>query len=202
MIKLNYIGGFMAKAKEIKEEHQQELDLTKVKEELTDYVILQIMNGLNEELEKTHNKLIREKNRRIFFKNFTILILLCVIGFLVYLLYTNNYFDKYFNHESININEKVNDNPTITKPSKEEIENIEPSLEELKDKYSYLLDDIIITENSTYLKEYYSGNLTNELKNYLALNLIDFEDLTVEEDSLIIENNILTNAYSKIFNDD
>ena len=192
----------MAKAKEIKEEHQQELDLTKVKEELTDYVILQIMNGLNEELEKTHNKLIREKNRRIFFKNFTILILLCVIGFLVYLLYTNNYFDKYFNHESININEKVNDNPTITKPSKEEIENIEPSLEELKDKYSYLLDDIIITENSTYLKEYYSGNLTNELKNYLALNLIDFEDLTVEEDSLIIENNILTNAYSKIFNDD
>ena len=193
----------MAKAT-VKEENNQELDLTKIKEDLECYIDLQIKKGLNEELEKTHNKLIREKNRRIFFKNFTILILLCIIGFLVYLLYTNNYFDKYFNKNDNNKTEVINntnnkENAKEDDKNKEEEIPKEPTLEELVKEYSYLLDNIFISEESIYLKDYYNGNLTNELKNYLTLNLIDFDNLVLEDDSLIIDSNLMSKAYYLIF---
>ena len=79
----------------VKENQKEEIDLIKVKEELTEYVNLEIKKNFKEELEKAYNKIIRVKSRKIVFNNFIIILLLCVIGFLTYLLYTNNYFNNY-----------------------------------------------------------------------------------------------------------
>ena len=42
------------------------------------------------------------------------------------------------------------------------------SLEDLKKKYSYLLDNIIISDNCDYLSDFYNHNITYELKNYIS----------------------------------
>ncbi len=186
----------------LKEDKKEEIDLTKVKEELTDYIDLQIKKSFKEELERTYNKIIREKKRRLFFKNIIILILLCVIIFLLYILYTNNYFNKYFEDKPV-ISAPLKDKENEKENTEEKEDTIiqKPTLDELIKEYEYLLEDIIINEESSYLKDYYNGNLTDELKNYLAFNLIDFSNLSKEDDNQIIESNILESSYSKIFND-
>lgn len=186
----------------LKEDKKEEIDLTKVKEELTDYIDLQIKKSFKEELERTYNKIIREKKRRLFFKNIIILILLCVIIFLLYILYTNNYFNKYFEDKPV-ISAPLKDKENEKEDSEEKEDTIiqKPTLDELIKEYEYLLENININEESSYLKDYYNGNLTDELKNYLAFNLIDFSNLSKEDDNQIIESNILESSYSKIFND-
>ncbi len=195
-------------AKTTIKEEKEELDLTKVKEELTDYIDLQIKKGFTEELEKAHNKLIREKNKRLFFKNIWIIFLLCLSAFLIYLLYVNNYFDKFFTKNEYNIEEKSNivnkedTSNTNNDPKEDPKEEIKgPTLEELKSEYAHLLDNIYINENSTYLKDYYEENLTKELKNYLALNIVDFDALELDDDSYIISLDILNKACQELFDE-
>ena len=87
----------MAKAnKEIKEEKEETIDLTLIKEELKDYVDIKLKNSFNEELERSNRRLIREKNKKILFRNIVIFVLLVIIGLLLYLMYTNKYFHKFF----------------------------------------------------------------------------------------------------------
>ncbi len=179
----------MAKAKE---EKKEEFDLTKIKEEIKDYVDLQVKKGIRDELDKTYNKIIRQKKRKIFFKNLLILILLCIIGFLIYLLNENRYFENYLTHNENTINNETNVNKDVNK---------EKSLNELKKEYAYLLDNIYINESSVYLKDYYNGNLTSELKNYLSFNLVDLNKLSIDNDSLVIDCDTLNVSYAKLFND-
>ena len=183
----------MAKAKE---EKKEEFDLTKIKEEIKDYVDLQVKKGIRDELDKTYNKIIRQKKRRIFFKNLLILILLCIIGFLIYLLNENRYFENYLTHNQNTINNETNVNKDVNKDV-----NKERSLNELKKEYAYLLDNIYINESSIYLKDYYNGNLTSELKNYLSFNLVDLNKLSIDNDSLVIDCDTLNVSYAKLFND-
>lgn len=178
----------MAKTK-TNEEKTTNIDLTKIKKELKEYIDKSIKDEMNEEIVKANNKLIKEKNKKIFTKNITIFLLILLVGYLVYLLYTASYFDKYF-----------------TKTNTKEITNITNlnsstvlTLEELKEKYGYLLDNINIQTSSSYLTDYYNGNLTDELKNYLVLNTISFDDLTTEEDYNIIDNDIIKDKYTKMF---
>ena len=70
------------------------VDISKVKEELTDYVNIQIQKNFTAELERANKRLIKEKNKKIMKKNIIILLLLILVGYLVYLLYDNRYFDK------------------------------------------------------------------------------------------------------------
>ena len=146
-------------AKNTKNEEEKKIDLEDIKQELKDYVDIKIKNGFTEELEKSNRRLIREKNKKIIFRNFIIIVLLVIIGLLIYLLYSNKYFHKLFNDSS---------DKTIVienKESKEEVkEEKKLTLEELINKYSYLLDSIVISEKCDYIEDYYKGNLTNELK--------------------------------------
>ena len=73
-----------------------EIDVDAIKEELQDYVTIQVKKQFDSEMEKTTKKHIREKNRKIFFKNITILFLLMIIMILLDLLYGSEYFDKFF----------------------------------------------------------------------------------------------------------
>ena len=186
----------MAKAKqlELKEEHTgiKIIDEKKLKKELQEYIDEQMSKTQLGELEKANKRLIREKNKKIASKNMIIIILLVIIGGLVFLLYDDGYFDKFIKEEK---KSKVENK--ITTPKKEK----EVTLDDLKDKYGYLLDNIYISDNSNYLEEYYNGELTTELKNSLALNLVNFDKLEEDEDSNIIPSDILEDTYKGIFND-
>ena len=193
----------MAKAKKnemvIKEEKvvTPKVDLTEIKNELTNYVNEEIKKGFNEEVKRINNKLVREKNKKIVFRNIIILILLVIIGFLVYLLNSVDYFDKFF----VNDSNKTVEKEDISKQSEIIPEENEegPSLDELKNEFSYLLGNIKIDETSIYISDYYNGKLTDELKNYLTLNMLEFNNLVIEDDCNIIEKDLFKEAYAKLF---
>ena len=171
---------------------EEKIDVKKLEKNLKKYVD----DAISDEMDKTSRKFLREKNRKIFYKNIVILILIAIIGLLVYLLYKEDYFDKYFCDNKceevvIEKNETVVEENTTIK---------EPTLDELIDKYSYLLDSIVINDKSNYLKEYYEGKLTSELKNYIAFNNMNFKDFEIEEDYNIINESNLKTSYNKIFN--
>ena len=175
-------------------------DIESVKNELKDYVTLEIKKQYSEELDKANRRLIKEKNKSIFWKNIFIIILILLIGFLLYLMYNDGYFKRLFNKDEIIVvpdNKEKNDN-VEDKPKEE----LKPTFEELKREYGVLLNDIYINEKSTYIKDFYQGKLYDELKNYLALNLVNFKDLSKEEDYNIIGNDILRIKYNKIFDDE
>jgi len=182
----------MAKAKEV--EKKEKVDLTSIKEELKDYVDLQIKKGFNEELEKSNKRLIREKNKKILFKNIVIIILLALVCFLLFLLYKSKYFNKYFINENTTTNNVVEEVETNKSDEKEEI-----SLQTLINQYSYLLDNIYISENSEYISDYYNGKFTNEIKSYIALNNLNKEYMTTEEDYNIFSEDKFKEIYEKLF---
>lgn len=183
---------------------QSKVDVESIKNELKSYVDESVSKTFFEELEKTNKKLIREKNKRLFWKNIIIVILLLIIGFLTYLLYTNNYFDKYFNKKVETIVEEKKDEkkeevtPTIT-PT---ITPKPPTLDELKKEYSTLLDNYYVTDSSIYIVDYYDGKLTDDIKKYITLNAFDFSTFEKDEDYNIIKESTFKMMYEKLFDDE
>lgn len=146
-----------------------------------------------EEIEKVEKKTIREKNRKIFFKDFLLLICLGVIIFLLYLMYQNHYFDSYF---PINC-------PEESVVEKEEgTSSIQPSFDELKKTYASYLDPYTISSDSFYVENLYQGQLTNELMNYYTLNSMDFSKLEKEDDYQLISQKEFMKACSSLFVDE
>lgn len=186
---------------------EEKIDGDKIKEELEHYVDEKINKTFIEELDKANRRLIREKSRKIIWKNIVILILLALCGFLLYLLFSNNYFDKYFNKKENESSEQekkeethvsptptLNPTPTITPKV--------PTLDELKKEYGHLLDNYYVTDSSSYLVDFYSGNLTSNLKKYITLNTFDFDKIKKEEDYQIISNDDFKEAYERLFSDE
>ena len=172
-------------------------EINNIKEELTDYINIQIKKNFTEEVEKANKRLIREKNKKIFTRNLIIIILLFIIAFLLYLLYDNHYFDKYFN--SCKVEEVINSTNNTINNTTEEEQKVVKTLDELKKEYGYLLDNILINEKSKYITDYYNGNLTNELKNYLTLNKINIAELSIEEECNIIDESEFIKKYNELF---
>ena len=175
-----------------KEEVQKiEVDLDSIKDELYDYTDEMVRKYYLEEIEKINRVIIRHKNKKILFRNFIITLLLLIIVYLLYLLTTVNYFSRFSNSvvDSNNQKEEVK----IVNEVKEEKK--EPTLDELKETYSYLLDKIVINEKSSYLKDFYQGNLTKKLKNYLALSNIDFKKIDEIDGYNMFSEAILKDAY-------
>ena len=177
-----------------------------IKNDLEKYIDERVNKVFIDELDKSNRRLIREKNRKIFVKNIVILILFLIIGFLLYLLYTNKYFDKYLSKDS-NISEKEEKKENKNEENKDsdikkETKLKEPTLEELKDKYASLLNNYSINEKCLYLKDFYDADLTRDLKNHLVFNSIDFTTLEKEEDYEIITDINFEKAYKKLFYDD
>ena len=201
----------MAKKKENEELKllPQSANLDGIKNELTEYVDQKIQKIVDDkvkkeivsEIDKANKRVIREKNRKIFYKNIIIIILLAACVGLTYLLYDEGYFDKYFNKNGNNVVEKKSSNKKNSGKENKKEEKKEPTLDELKEKYGYLINNIYIYENSDYLNEYYDGNLTTELKNYLALNLVDASKLQEEDDYNILDTDTLKSKYNELFSD-
>ena len=172
---------------------EQNVDYKTLKEELSNYVREEIKKGFVNEIDKSNKRLIKEKNRKILARDVVIILLLLFSGYLMYILYHNNYFDKFFNKNSTTIKENVSNKEETKEETKK------PTLEELVASYGYLLDNIKINSNSSYLKDYYEGNITTELSNELALNTIKLNTLTVEDDYNIIEEEKIKTAFENIF---
>ena len=186
---------------------EEKIDGNKIKEELEHYVDEKINKSFIEEIDKANRRLIREKSRKIIWKNIVILILLALCGFLLYLLFSNNYFDKYFNKsenesseqekkEENDIKPSPTPNPTPTATPKV------PTLDELKKEYGSLLDNYYVTDSSSYLTDFYSGNLSDNLKKYMTLNTFDFDKIKKEDDYQMIDNEEFKDAYEKLFSDE
>lgn len=172
----------MAKTK--KEKEVVEID----KKEINNYIDEQVKKYFSDEIEKANKKVIRYKNRKIFFRNIVIIILIVVIIYLLHILYSLNYFDGFVKVSNNTIKENVK-----TKEEKE------LTLDELKEKYSNYLENIKISDSSSYLNSFYDKKLTDEVKLYLVLNNLDFDKFTKEDDYNIIDEDIVKKEYNKIF---
>ena len=190
-------------AKEINSEKKEQIDLEDIKIELKQYITYETRNAFNDFIEVEHKKIIKEKNKKIFWNNFIIFILLVLIVYLVFLLFKNDYFNKYIknlndNYYKDNINNVENSSDKIINDK----DSYKLSLEDLKKKYSYLLDNIIISDNCDYLSDFYNHNITYEMKNYISLYKLEFNNLKVEDEYNIISSRELSDMYKKIFNDE
>ena len=206
----------MARTK--KEEKNEKEDLTKLKKELKEFINDEIKEKISREvescvsnkidetikkeivdgIEKVNKKVIREKNRKIVTRDIIIILLLLLAGYLAFILYEEHYFDQFFSQKSEIENKE--ENPKVETSKKEEITEVQgPTLEELKEKYASLLEPIQISELSIYVKDYYKGNLSSELRNYLALNELNIKDLEIEEDYNVIKEEQLENEHNKLF---
>ena len=199
-------GMVMAKKKETEVEKKvtkkkENIDTDLLKEELYSYIDESIKKNFNLELERSYKRTIRDKNIKIIVKNMVITILLLVIVYLVYILNDNNYFDKFFVEDNSKDGNKVSELIDRNEDNKEEEveEEKKPTLDELKKQYSYLLEGIYINEDATYVNDYYNGKLTNELKNYLTMNMMDLSSLSNDNGYNIIENDTFRKCYEKKF---
>ena len=178
----------------------KEFNINDYKEDIDKYVKERVEKESSSTLIKFYKKKLRNKSIMIFIEFVLILILLGggVVGF--YYLYNDGYFNKYgsiikksekpVNNEPINNN---NNNNTNNKQDEND------KLESLVRKYSYLLDNVIIDTKTDYLTEFFSGNLTNELKEYLAFQLINKTYITSDGSSSYFDAEILKRAYKELF---
>ena len=178
---------------EIKDIEKEGLDLTAIKSELTDYMKDRIDREVSNAVEKASKKLVRHKNAIIIRRDILIVILIMICLFLGYNLYKNS---------DINID--------ITRGKKEESQEIDsssepvkeeekPTMQSLTEKYGYLISNLQIDEDSSYLKSFYTGDLTNELKLYFSLNNLDESKVTSEDDTVYIDQKDLKEDYNNMF---
>lgn len=162
-------------------------------EKLAKYIEEKVEIEVKKAVDASTKKLIRHKNIVIIKRDIIILLLIAAYIFLCYNLYNTNYFDKYFNR-----NNNSQEIESIIEPveSKETEES-----NSLIDEYSYLLDNFMINEDSKYIKDYYKGNLSDELRLYLSINALRMGSSSGEEIEYLDEDD-LEEAYNSIFKGD
>ena len=180
---------------------EEKIDTESIKRELKEYVDEQVNKTFFDELEKSNKKLIREKSRKIFWKNIFILLLLLVIGGLLFLMYRNGDFDRFFNKNN-NIEEKEKVDDKNEKPEEKKEEKKEPTLAELKKEYAGLLEDYYVTDSSIYLSDFYDGKLTLDMMKYMTINMFNFSTFEKEEDYNIIKESTFQIMFEKLFDEE
>ena len=181
----------------IESESKKQINIKDYKDQIDKYVKERVEIESASQSVKILKKQLHSKKVASAIKSFIILCLLGCIGYGVYYLYDDGYFDD--NKKvtcSSNNNNTNKDVPTTTEPIKTEL-----TLDELKEKYGYLLDNIVFDANSNYTRDFYSGNLTNEIKLYLSYKLIDPDYIQSDDESSYFESSLLENSSKKLFKD-
>ena len=192
----------MAK-KELENKKDVVFNLNDYKSEIDKYIKERVEVESASQSVKLLKKQLKSKKISSGIKSFIILCLLACIGSGVYYLYNDGYFDeektvsKECNCQKTKCDVKTDDDKK-TDDKKEDVK----SLSELKEEYDYLLDNVIFDANSNYTSDYYKGNFTTEIREYLAYKLIDVEDIIQDEDSNYFESSALETAYQKLFDDE
>lgn len=190
----------------VDEETKKGINIKDYKDQIDKYAKERVEVETSSQTVKTLKKQLSSKKCASGIKSFIILCLLACIGYGIYYLYNDGYFDEKKNGKTecncaeTNCNVK-DDDKTKTDDKKDDVKKEEDSFEKLKEKYSYLLDNIMFDLNSNYTRDYYNGNLTNELKEYLAYKLIDKDNIMTDEDSSYFELSDLETAYTTLFNE-
>ena len=189
----------------VNEETKKGINIKEYKDQIDKYTKERVEVETSSQTVKTLKKELSSKKASSGIKTFIILCLLACIGYGLYYLYEDGYFDEKKNGTSCNCSEtKCNvddDNNNKTVDPKNDPKKEEDSFEKTKEKYSYLLENITFDVNSNYTRDYYSGNLTNELKEYLAYKLIDKDNIISDDDSSYFELSDLETAYNMLFNE-
>lgn len=180
----------------IKERIDKEIEIKEYKITIDKYIKDRVEKEATSNNVKFYNKRLRNKSIIIFIETIIIIGLICAGLYSVYYLYE----DGYFNNNNV-IEVKKDDLPVVNdKP----VEKVEPktTLDDLVNKYANLLDNYNMDTKCDYLNEFYNGELTTELKEFFAFQLLDKEDITIDETSSFFDSNLLTKAYKSLFNED
>ena len=186
----------------LNDEAKKTVNIKDYKEQIDKYVKERVEIESASQSVKLLKKQLKSKKISSGIKSFIILCLLACIGYGAYYLYKDGYFDENKNEKC---NCPVNNCKNITpdkdvKPDDSKDKN-EVKLSDLVKEYGYLLENIKFDANSNYTRNFYNGNLTDELKEYLAFKLIDEEAIESDEDSSYFELENLSIAYSKLFSE-
>lgn len=182
----------MANKKQVEE---KKFDINDYKDEIDKYIKERVEIESASNMVKMYKKQLRDKSLISLIKSIIIILLLCVIVYGVIYLYRDGYFNKNNNQIPV-IN---NDTKKEEEPKKETDDT--KSIDELKEKYATLLDNIRIDSKCDYLKDYYDGKLSNELKEYIAFKNIDKEKIESDDESSYFEGSIMLDMIKSIFNE-
>jgi len=184
----------------IEQETKKNVNIKDYKDTIDKYVKERVEIESASQSVKLLKKQLHNKKVSSAIKTIIIFLLLCSIGYGVYYLYEDGYFDENKGVKCSNVltdNKKSDDNnDNNDKPVVKEV-----SLDDLTKKYGYLLDNIIFDANSNYTRDYYNGNLTNDIKLYLSFKLLDNSKIVKDDDSLYFEATELKKSSSKLFGD-
>lgn len=172
------------------------IDITQIRSELTEYMQDKIDREVDKAVEKSTKKLIRYKNSIIIKKNIIIICLLLLCIFLSYNLYKIS--DLTINIETNKKTSQKQQTDDYKENTKKE-QKQEDSFEQKKEKYKKFVDDIYINDDSLYVKDFYNGDLSDEIKLYIALNSISDDKITIDDDSTYIEEKDLQESYDNFF---
>lgn len=185
----------------VSEESKKSINIKDYKDQIDKYVKERVEIESASQSVKLLKKQLHSKKVSSCIKSFIILCLLGCIGYGVYYLYDDGYFDKDKKDkvtQNCSNQDIVKDDKVDTDPDKKEKDQVEP-LEKLKNKYSYLLDNVVFDANSNYTRDYYEGNLTNEIKLYLSYKLMDGSKIVSDDDTSYFESSDLLKAGSRLF---
>lgn len=209
-----------------KELEQKQLEISKMMEEKKEEVIRSLNENLEEQIKTSVSKKLREeekkiignKNRKIIVRDFIIILLIAVIGFLAYCLYDLDFYniktivnnkDKIDNAIANNDLEKVNN--VIEEDNNNNEEKKDEQKEEVKsskyyiDNYSYLVDNIQITgTNELYLykKPINKEEISNNIKLQIAYKNMDNTNKKIKEGMISFKAEDLLKSCKEIFGND
>lgn len=196
-------------------EENPRIDLSKEFEEIQEKleikgeeIIRNISSKVNDQIEinvarrmkEEEKRILKRKNGKIIRRDIFIILLLAIIGYLVYVLYSNNYIDfKFINKPNVNIsntdpNAVVNENV----PQKDEDEKSTEYINE----YKYLVENMQLTGKDAsliYQNDSDNASLSQEIKMKIAYKNMDKDKIKNEDDTLIFESKELHNSYKNIF---
>lgn len=177
--------------------NSKDIDTSLVKEELSMYMKGKIDSEISTAIERANKKIIKHKNGIIIKRDIFIVVLLVVCFFLGYNLYniSNITIDIKREVKNVSNNGKAN----IKKEEKKEKEEVNTDINELAKKYEYLVKEISVSEDSDYLKDFYEGKLTDEIRLYISFDNLDSSLVNSDDETTFVEENALKEKYEELF---
>lgn len=188
-----------------KEKKKEELDIDSILQVLDDKkeeifndldskIELKIDDKIEDKMRDYEKKIVRGKNYKIIKRDIVIILLLGIMVYASYYLYTNGYLTK--NEIVNNSNNEVNNTVNYT-------DKIELDKEYYLDNYSYLVDNLFI-EDIGLLDIFKMNSVSvNDLSNSLKLKIsyANIKNKEVSDESIIFTSTSLLDSYQYLFND-
>lgn len=171
-----------------KKKEDSQFNIDDYKDEIDKYIKKRVEKEASSEVVKIYKKQIKGLKIKNGIKNLVILILLAVIGYGSYMVYTG----EKLTSDGKTIKNEESKVPVIK-------ENEEDKKENLIDEYKYLLDKIVINSSFPYETDLSKGNLTEEIKEYIAFANLTKDDIENEDGTLVIGEDKMSSKVNELF---